>query len=399
MAQVPGGAGQSEHEEIVEFGSGRAPGSRWLSRILRACLVVAAATALAVRAGTGSPPRAAHAQPPPPPMMVSLTGRHLLGVTAGWDLFARSGTELIRIQLAAGMIKQTFVPALESGNPQVSLVVGAHEAVIRSSDDVPGYVVPDHGEARVLTGPLSGGGPFVPGPGQQSAWVTSGPPTRPSLSLVTLAGRALGPTIRFLAAGAPIPATAVSDGRGDVMLTGGNLGTYDAGPGWDTPVAGTVAAVGPAVWLVVTCPHYQHCRNEAIRPSTGARRLLPGPAVPGYLYSTWPPVGVTSPDGTTAAIPEAGRTGQVTLHLISLRSGADRGLSVPLRGTPLAQSMVWSPDSRWLFVATSAGQIVAVNGRTGQVRTLPLGISLPPVEQLAIRPAPASTARRTPSPS
>jgi len=184
-----------------------------------------------------------------------------------------------------------------------------------------------------------------------------------------------------------------------VMLTGGNLGTYDAGPGWDTPVAGTVAAVGPAVWLVVTCPHYQHCRNEAIRPSTGARRLLPGPAVPGYLYSTWPPVGVTSPDGTTAAIPEAGRTGQVTLHLISLRSGADRGLSVPLRGTPLAQSMVWSPDSRWLFVATADGQIVAVNGSSGRVRTLPLGIALPPVEQLAIRPAPASTARRTPSPS
>jgi hypothetical protein len=164
VAQVPGGAGQSEHEEIVEFGGGRAPGGRWLSRILLACLVVAAATALAVRAGTGSPPRAAHAQPPPPPMFISMTGRHLLGVTAGWDLFARSGTELIRIQLAAGVIKQTFVPALESGNPQVSFVVGAHEAIVRSSDDVPGYVVPDNGEARALTGPLSGGGPFVPGP-------------------------------------------------------------------------------------------------------------------------------------------------------------------------------------------------------------------------------------------
>ncbi len=97
--------------------------------------------------------------------------------------------------------------------------------------------------------------------------------------------------------------------------------------------------------------------------------------MPGYFYSTWPPVGVTSPDGTTAAVPEASRSGAVTLHLISLRTGTDRGLTVPLRSLPLAQSMVWSPDSRWLFAATAGGRIVAVNASSGRAETLGTGLS------------------------
>ena len=377
----------------MQFGTDRSAHGRWLSRLLLGGLVIAAAVVLAVRAGTGTPARPARVVPPPPPIMVDVAGHPLLGVTAGWDLFARSGSELIRIQLARGRFIQTFVPTLASGNPDVSFLVGAHEAVIRPFDEVPGYVVPDHEEARLLTGPLSGGGPVVPGPGQQSAWVLSGPPARPALSLVALTGRKLGPVIRFQPGGAQIPATAVSDGRGGVMLASGNYaGTYDAGPGWDRPVAGMVAAVGPADWLLVTC-HSQdrHCRNEVADASTGALRLLPGPAVPGYFYSTWPPVGVTSPDGTTAAVPEASRSGGVTLHLISLRTGTDRGLTVPLRSLPLAQSMVWSPDSRWLFAATAGGRIVAVNASSGRAETL--GTGLPPVVQLAIRSAPGSPAQ------
>jgi hypothetical protein len=47
-------------------------------------------------------------------------------------------------------------------------------------------------------------------------------------------------------------------------------------------------------------------------------------------------------------------------------------------------SMVWSPDGRWLFVAASGGKLVVVNARTGQAEGL--GVSLPPVDQVAIRP-------------
>ena len=161
------------------------------------------------------------------------------------------------------------------------------------------------------------------------------------------------------------------------MLAGANYaGTYNAGAGWDRPVAGMVAAVGPADWLVVTCLRstgIAAMRSPTPRPEP--RAVLPGLAVPGYFYSTWPPVGVTSPDGTTAAVPEASRTGAVTLHLISLRSGTDRGLTVPLRSVPLAQSMVWSPDSRWLFAATADGRIVAVNARSGRAETLGTGLA------------------------
>jgi len=45
--------------------------------------------------------------------------------------------------------------------------------------------------------------------------------------------------------------------------------------------------------------------------------------------------------------------------------------------------MVWSPDSRWLFVAAADGKLVAVNASTGRAELLPA--PLPAVEQVAIR--------------
>ncbi len=169
-------------------------------------LVIAAAVVLAVRAGTGTPARPARVVPPPPPIMVDVAGDPLLGVTAGWDLFARSGSELIRIQLALGRFIQTFVPTLASGNPDVSFLVGAHEAVIRPFDEVPGYVVPDHEEARLLTGPLSGGGPGRPRAGPA---VSLGP-VRAAGPAGAVARRAGGPQAR---PGHPLPARRSADTR------------------------------------------------------------------------------------------------------------------------------------------------------------------------------------------
>jgi hypothetical protein len=387
----------------VEFGSRRSAGGGWGPRVLLAGLVLAAVVTVAVRSA-GHP--AGSARSPAPGPRVVAVGHRLLGVTAGWELFARGPDDLLRIELAQGRIIQTYVPPLETASPDVALVVGAHAVVIRPSDLVPGYLIPDGGQAQPLTGLLADGGPMVPGPaGSQAAWVTSGAPASPALSLVTLTGHRSGPSIRFQPGGPQLASTAVTDGRGDVLVTDGHFSGYDAGPGWDRPVPGTVVAVGSATWLTDVCDaQYRHCRDEVVDAATGSRRDVPGPAAIGasYIYS-WPPAGVISPDGSTAAVAENGRNGLVSVLLIDLRTGATRDLRVvlgaagnlrvvadapggnlPLGGDASEQSMAWSPDGRWLFVVASGGRLVAVDPRTGRVQSL--GVRLPAVEQVAIRP-------------
>jgi hypothetical protein len=405
----------------VEFGSRRSAGGRWRSGVLLACLVLAAVVTVAVRSAGHQARPAARAPAPPPALRVTTAGHSLLGVTAGWELFARGPDDLLRIELARGRIIQTYVPSLETASPDVAFVIGPHSAVIRPFDLVPGYVVPDDGQAQPLTGLLADGGPMVPGPvGSHAAWVSSGPPTAPALSLVTLTGHRSGPSIRFQPGGPQLPARAASDGRGDVLVTDG-VGVYDTGPGWDRPVPGTVVAVGSATWLVDVCDaQYRRCRYEVVDAITGSRRALPGPAAAGPPYTfSWPPTGVISPDGSTAAVAESGRNGLLTVHLIDLRTGATRDLNVALgaagsdlllggdavsrtvvlatssaSGIPSSssdvliggaseQSMAWSPDGRWLFVAASGGELVAVNPRTGRAQSL--GVHLPAVDQVAIR--------------
>jgi hypothetical protein len=47
------------------------------------------------------------------------------------------------------------------------------------------------------------------------------------------------------------------------------------------------------------------------------------------------------------------------------------------------QALAWSPDSRWLFVITARGYLAAINARTQRVEGL--GVTLPPVSQIAVR--------------
>jgi hypothetical protein len=391
--------GDGGHDEIVEFGGGRSGRRRqlprWAPRALLACLVLATIATVAVR-GVGHHARPADSTPPPPPVRVTVVGHRLLGVTAGWELFARGPDDLLRIQLSQGLITRTYVPPLETASPDVAFVVGAHEAVIRPSDLVPGYVVPDGGQAQQLTGLLGDGGPMVPGPpGSQAAWVTSGSATSPELSLVALTGHQTGRSIRFQPGGPQVPATAISDGRGDVLVTDNEYDVYDTGPGWDRPVPGTVVAIGPAEWLLDACdPLALHCRYEVVDVSSGAERAIPG-AIPGGApyYFGWPPTGVISPDGSTAAVAETGPNEQLTVHLVDLRTGATSNLNVPVGasgddlevgGNANENAMVWSPDGRWLFVAATGGKLVVVDTRTGRIESL--GVKLPAVDQVAIRP-------------
>jgi hypothetical protein len=384
---MPEGTGRHRGDEVVEFGGGRRASRRW-TRVLLAGLVLAAAVAIVVQAGGHRGRPAAKAAAPPPAVRVSTVGRRLPGVTAGWQLSARGPDDLVQIQFARGRITRTYVPTLDSASPDGAFVTGARQTIIRSSDLVPAYVVPAGRQARALSGPLAGDGPLIPGPGRtQAAWVIAGPPTSPYLSLVTLAGHKAGPVIRFPDGGPQLPATAVSDGRGGVLVTTGSLAVCDAGPGWDRLVPGTVVAVGPAGWPVVTCgPQYRHGRNEVISTPGGSRRVLPGSAAAEPYYFSWPPAGVIAADGSTAALAESGPRNSLTVHLVNLRTGTTTDLGVPLSvagSNYNTQSMAWSPGSRWLFAAAAGGRLVAVSTRTGRAESL--GVALPAIDQVAIR--------------
>ena len=73
-----------------------------------------------------------------------------------------------------------------------------------------------------------------------------------------------------------------------------------------------------------------------------------------------------------------------TVQLISLRTGTTTNLGVQAgAASGYQQSMVWSPDSRWLFVVAAHGRLVAVRASTGLAQGL--GVTLPPVSQIAIQ--------------
>jgi hypothetical protein len=371
---VPGyfGHGLPDSHDEVQFG--QQPSARrrpWLPRLLLAAAVTATAVAIvATQAGQ-------HRRPGQPKVIVTFTVRPILGVRAGWELFARGPADLVAIQFARGKVIRTAVPTLQSGNPGVSFVVGPHEAIIRSLDFVPGYVVPDGAPARRLTGVLATGGPLIPGPNPAEAWQLASAPNGVSLVLLTLAGHQIGPPI-VLQPSQSLASTATSDGRGDVLLLSNLADEYDAGPDWYRPVRGQVIAIGASRWLVLSCPRLR-CRNVVVDPVDGAERTLPGTPQRTAVY-VWPPAGVISPDGATAAIIDP----DGAVQLISLGSGADTRLAVPLDEDPANESMAWSPDGRWLFLADD-GKLLAVNARTGRVTGL--GVKLPYVTQVAIRNA------------
>ena len=98
--------------------------------------------------------------------------------------------------------------------------------------------------------------------------------------------------------------------------------------------------------------------------------------------------GLVAPDGRTAALVAVTDDGSpAVLRLLDLDTGTERiiPLEIQLAGYGL-DSVVWSPDSRWLFaVGAASGQLVAVDAAAA--RPTPLGVELPPLTQLAIRPA------------
>ena len=323
-------------------------------------------------------------------MTITSIGHPILGVRAGWELFALDGNGVVAVQFSRGRIIRTTVPRLLSDGP-VSFVAARGEAIIRPLDNVPGYLVRDGQPAQPLTGVLAQGGTLLPGPTLAQQWLDSG-------TLMLVGPRGTPEPVRL-----PIPAylrapnqAAIADGRGGLLLAGpATAVVYDATPGLLRPIRAGLLAVGPRDWLGMTCD--MDCHLEVIGAATGISRVLPvlssdgGPwpwqALPGGLWPSRALPGIVSPDGSTAAliVPNVTAGQQAWLELVSLTSGDAERVTLPVAPGNPSQSLAWSPDSRWLFVVTANGTLAAVDARTGRAQTVGLGMT--GLSQIAIRPA------------
>jgi hypothetical protein len=365
--------------DIVGFGGPSHPGWRWLSRLALACVVVAAVVVVVVRSvphHQPSPPT----PPAPPPVTVTDVGHSILGIRAGWELFALQQRALVRLQFASGRITRTTLPPPE-GDGIVSVIPDPAAVLIRPLDDVPGYLVPDGQPARQLTGFLARGALLLPGPSRAEVWDigATGP-----ISLVGANGKQRVAHLTAEPTRFP-PQSAMADGRGNVLIFDDSGELYDAGPGLLRPVGALVVAVGPRYWLGQTCGQGPGCHDVVISAATGASRPLPGAPL-AVINLPWPEqAGAVSPDGATAAVIAQGRNEAAVLDLVDLGSGAVTPVAVPVTAAASSQTIAWSPDSRWLFVVTARGTLAAVNVSTGQVHDLALGLS--GLSQIVIRPA------------
>jgi hypothetical protein len=371
-----GSSGPPGPDEIIEFGSGQ---SRW-RRGATALLAAGLAAALLVKAAD----QPGHRHPPAPPAVaVTQTGHRLLGVQAGWELFGLDQDGIVSVRFDRGQIIRTALPPPEGDGPE-SLIVGPHQAIVRPLDNVPGYLVPDGAPPRPLTGLLAAGSLLLPGPGPAQEWLVNG--NANSLTLLGPDGRPASPDADHIVLPADrwVALSAMSDGRGDLLISGVSGGQYDVSRAGVRHVGALLDAVGPARWLGVSCTKAA-CQNVVINPVTGSRRVLPGPAL-HLLTWPWPyEPGTVAPDGRTAAVVVGTGGRGVGLTEINLVTGATARIGVPVTENTSSQTMVWSPDSKWLFVVSAAGLLLAVSTASRQVAGL--GVPLPDFSQLAIRAA------------
>ncbi len=239
----------------------------------------------------------------------------------------------------------------------MSFVVGPDAAIVRPLDNVPGYYIRDGDPAQPLTGILAKGGLLLPGPTSAQAWDSAG--SANSLVLVGTDGQPTSTRITLPNPGWPSQ-SAMSDGRGDVLVASDSGSQYDAGPHFLRLVGVLLSAVGPTRWLAMDCPS-GHCRNVVFNPKTGTERTLPGPPV-HLLTWPWPAYpGSVAPDGQTAAVVADSGNGHVVLEELNLTTGTVTRLAVPVSENTSSQTMAWSPDSKWLFVAAANG--IAARGQ------------------------------------
>ncbi|WP_199435566.1 hypothetical protein, partial [Qaidamihabitans albus] len=357
----------------------------WLPIALGAILAVVVTTVLQregpPEATDRSPtPTAAATTPTTPagsdPVSVERLEPRMLGVEAGWELFARSADELVRIELAEGRITRTDL-GTSSYSESAYFVVGPRGALIRPADDVAGEYVADGEAPREVFAPADRSGPAHPGPEPGTVWVPEHRHGQDSLALMTLDGEPRDTRV-------PVPSgfwPSGPDGAGYVLghHTGG---TYTVRPdGLHRVTTGMVLAAGPTRFLTVECDERARCSRVVVDRDSGTRRVLPGGAG-GAMVG--PGGGTISPDGSLAAIPSDPMTGRLGYNLLDLSSGEEHPVTA-VTELDHARTPAFSPDGRWLFVPGSADGLIAFDTRTKQTRQLP--VDLRSVADVAVRPA------------
>ncbi len=329
-----------------------------------------------------------HGRPQPAPVSVIDTGHRLLGVAGGLELYGQGADAVVRIQLASGKVTVTRFPRLRSAGP-VSFVVGRDWALVRPLDRGPGYLISASQPARVLSGPLGPGGLLLlPGPEPGQLW--SGAAVADAGPMLV---RRLDGTLTGTTGPRPEGSWPVASGTGSYLLLepNGLSIPQPGGSGLTTLRLSSVLAIGPGSLLVTQCRRF-HCAAVLVDERTGHRRALPG-----LNYDAVQLTGVIAPDGRLAAFSQW-TNNQVALELLNLTTGTEREVLAPLGQAGLdEQSLVWSPDSRWLFAALSTGRIVAINAASGRVTGL--GVRLPAVSQLAAWPGSTGSGGVIPQPS
>jgi hypothetical protein len=384
------GNGASGPQEILQLGPPDPP-SRWRwAVIVVAVLLVGSGVAWAVVrdgsedsgvASEPTPTRTALIAGEPDRFSVAVpAGPNLLGVTDGWELIGRGPEELVRIELASGRVTRTSVPRLGTSGP-VSLIVASDRVVVRPLDYVPGYQVVDGDYPTALPPALRHGGLTLPGPRPDTVWALRSPGS--AMRLARVFGGLTGTTVRL-----PADSWATSDGGGYILAHTPD-GVWWARPNRLTRISdGTLLAAGPTGWLVRECGQGR-CAAMVIDRYRGTRRPLPGPAVTSRA-----PDGVIAPDGSTAALFHVDErvaeaqpdhvSAPATVTLLDLQTGGRRTVQVPVPAAGFDSTAVWSPDSRWLFVAGADRGVAVVDPATGEVRDL--DVPLPAIAQVAVRP-------------
>lgn len=295
----------------------------------------------------------------------------------GWQVLARTSSDVWAIDPSTGRVVHTPIPTLQSSGP-VSFVAGPGWVMVRPLDYVAGYLIRDGSAPTALSGVLTGG-PVLPGPEPETVWVESAG----ALDLVDLQGRRTGTAMLF---GPPDPTGwPIGDGRGGALLPV-DAGYRDLYPGSGRTIASLVIAAGPTGVLTAACPeHGQRCPGAVIGP-TG--RTTATPADWPASWSVQAP-GVIAPDGSTAVVVAADQQNPGAgprLWLIDLRNGALSAVGVrpPADiGSDLTGIAAFTPDGRHLVALDDVGAIRVIDVATGAATVLDR--ALPPVQQLAFR--------------
>ena len=335
-------------------------GPRW-PYVLGASVLLAAVIAGFVHRGTDAPRSAAASSSAPslaasrtvaaiPPGVVS-TGHSILDVPDTWDLYARAVGTIVRIELEAGRITRTTLPALDSSGP-VSFLAGPSGAIIRPIDGVAGYLVPDGGKPARLQGQLAVTGPALPSTIADHYWV---PLADGELTLVDSTGFITGTTLSL-----PADDGLIEPDGGGYPLSETADGTYSVRPnGVRRVTGGTLVAVGPTTWLAVECDLSSGCATKQIDQESETVR-----SVHIVGADQWTPNGgVVSPDATVAALLRPGGTdGVATLHIVDLVTGTnlDTKIAIDIDTARGPAVLAWSPDSQWLFVVEQSGRLAAL---------------------------------------